>query len=79
MKKPFKFAYGFKSNFKSINECFSRLEGCIQSRPKIKIKKFPSFVNELLPPSKTISLKGFPIIYTLKQKDIHDYDPRCII
>ena len=66
MKKPFKFAYGFKSNCTPINERFSKLEGCLHSRPKVKGKTFPTFGNEFLPPPKTISLTGYPIIYPLK-------------
>ena len=34
-KKPFEFAYGFKSHCTSINENFSKLEGCLQSLPNI--------------------------------------------
>ena len=79
MKKPFYFAHGFKSHCTSINECFSKLEGCLNSRPNIKRKIFPIFGNEFLPPSKTISLTGFPVISTLKQKDICDYNPICIM
>ena len=37
-------------------------------------KTFPPFGNEFLPPSKTISLTGFPIIYPFKYKDICNYD-----
>ena len=77
--KPFELAYGFKSHCTYINERFSKLEGCLQSRPKIMRKKFPPFGNEFLPPSKTISLTGCPIIYPLKHKYLCDYYPRCIM
>ena len=79
IKKPFEFVYGFKSHCTSINECFYKLEGCLQLRPNIKRKTFPPFGNEFLPPSKTISLTCWPIIYPLKQKDLCDYYPSCII
>ena len=79
MKKPFEFAYGFKSHCTFINKRFSKWEGCLQSRPNIKRTTFPPFGNEFLPPSKTISLTGFPIIYPFKYKDICNYDPRCLM
>ena len=40
---------------------------------------FPPFGNEFLSPSKNIILKGHPIIYPLKQKDICDYNTRCLM
>ena len=46
-KKPFELAYGFKSNFTSMNERFSNLEYFLQSIPKIQRKIFPPFGNEL--------------------------------
>ena len=52
MKKPFDFAYGFKSHCISINERFSKLEVCLHSIRKNKIKTFLPFGNELLSPSK---------------------------
>ena len=52
MKKTFKFAYGFKSHYTSINERFSRLESCLRSIPKNKINTLPPFGNKCLPPSK---------------------------
>ena len=52
MKKPFDFAYEFKSQCTSINERFYKLEGCLHSIPKNKIKTFTPFGNEFLPPSK---------------------------
>ena len=61
MKKPVEFLYGFKSHCTSINEYFSKLEACLHSRPKINRKTFPTFGNEFLPPSRTISLTGYPI------------------
>ena len=79
MKKLFEFAYGFKSHCTSITEHFSKLEGCLHSIPKNNNKIFPPFGNEFLPPSKNISLTNCVIMYQLKQKDICDYDPRCIV
>ena len=52
MKKPYEFAYGFKSHCTSISERLSKLEGCLNSIRKNKMKKFPPFGNEFLPPSK---------------------------
>ena len=43
------------------------------------MNKFPLFGNEFLPQSKNITLIYFPIIHLLKQKDICDCDPRCIV
>ena len=43
------------------------------------MKTFPPFGNELLPPSKNISLTDCPIMYPLKQKYLCYYDPRCIM
>ena len=68
-----------KSHSTSINEILSKLEGCLHSRRKNKIRTFPPFVNEFLPPSKNIPLTDLPIMYPLKQKDLYDYDPRCIM
>ena len=79
MEKPFDFAYGFKSYCKSINERFSKLEGFLRSRPNINRNIFTPFGNQFLPPSKTFPLKGYPILYPLKQKDLCYYDPRCIM
>ena len=79
MEKPFAFAYGFKAHCTSINERFSKLEGCLRSIRKIKIKKFPPFGNELLSPSKHISLTACLIMHPSKQKYICDYYHRCII
>ena len=78
MKKPFELVYGFKSHLTSINERFSKLEKFLQSRQKIQRNIFPQFINEFLPQSKN-SLTGSPIIYPLKQKDLCDYNTRCII
>ena len=78
-EEPFEFAYGFKSHCTFINECSSKLEVCLNLRRKNNIKTFSPFGNEFLPPSKNISLTAFPIMYPLKQKDICDYDIRCIM
>ena len=71
--------YGFKSQCICINERFSKLKGFIHSRQKNKLKKFPPLVNEFLPPSKNITLTNYNIMYPMKQKNICDYDPRCIM
>ena len=71
--------YGFKSQCTSINERFPKLEVCLHSRRKNKSKTFPPIGNELSPPSKNITLTNDHIIYPMKQKDICDYDPRCIM
>ena len=78
-KKPFGLAYGFKSHCTSINERFYELEDCLQSRPNNQNKIIPTFCYELLPPSRNIILKGRPILYPLKQKDLCDYNPTCIM
>ena len=40
---------------------------------------FAPFGNAFLPSSKNTLLKGYPILYPLKQKDICDYNPICIM
>ena len=75
MKKPFELVYGFKPHYTSINERLSKLEDFLQYRPKIQKKIFTPFGNEFLPPSKNIYLTGCPIIYTMKHKEICNYDP----
>ena len=62
-KKTFEIAYRFKAHCTSINGRFSKSEGCLQSRTNIKKNTLPQFGNEFLPPSKTISLTCYPIIY----------------
>ena len=71
--------YGIKSHCTSITERFSKLEGCLHSRPKNISKTFPPFGNGLLPPSKNKFPEIFPYYDPLKQKDLCDYDPRCIM
>ena len=71
--------YGFKYQCRSINEILSKLEGCLHSRQKNKLKIFPPLGNEFLPPSKNITLTYYHIMYTMKHKDICDYDHRCIM
>ena len=66
MKKKHDFMYGFKPKFTSNNEQLFKLEGCLHSRRKNKIKKFPPFGNEFFTLIKNISLKAFPIMYPLK-------------
>ena len=43
------------------------------------MKTFPPFDNEFLPPSKNITLTDYYIMYPMKQRDICNYYPRCII
>ena len=71
--------YGFNSQCTSINEQLSKLEGFLHSRRKNKSKTFPPLGNEFLPPSENITLTNYHIMYPMKQKDICDYDPRCIM
>ena len=47
MEKQHYNLYGFKSQCKSINERFSKLEGCLNSRRKYGSKTFPPLKNEL--------------------------------
>ena len=69
---------GFKSQCKSINERISKLEVYLHSR-KNKSKKFSPLQNEFLTPFKKITLKSNHFIFPMKNKDICDYDPRCIM
>ena len=78
-KKQFDLAYELKSHCKSINEFFSRLEDCLQSRQKDQRNIFPTFGNEFLPPSRNITLKGLTIICPSKHKDICDYNTICLM
>ena len=78
MKKQNRIQYGFKSQCTSINERVSKLEVYPHSR-KNQSKAFPPLENELLPPSKNITLKRNHFIFPMKNKDICDYDPRCIM
>ena len=79
MKKQFELAYGFKSNSTSINGHLSKLEDFVHSRQKHQRNIFTPIGNELLTPSKNISLKGCPILYPLKHNDLWGYDPICLI
>ena len=62
-----------------MNELIYKLKGYLYPRPNNKINTFPPFGNEFLPPSKNISFTVCPIIYPLKNNDIYDYDPKCIM
>ena len=64
--------YGFKSQCTYINELFPKLEGCLHSIRKNKLKTFPPFGNEFLPPSKNITWIDYHIMYPMKQKDLCD-------
>ena len=78
MKKQNSIQSGFKSQCTSINERISRLEVYLHSR-KNKLKKFPLLQNDFLPPSKNFTLNRNHFIFPMKNKDIGDYDPRCIM
>ena len=79
MKKRHYFLYGIKSQCASINERLSKLEACINSIRKNKLKTFTPLGNECLHPSKNITQKNDHISYPMKQKDLCDYNPRCIM
>ena len=69
---------GFKSQCTSINERVSKLKVYLHSR-KNKSKSLQPLQNEFLPPSKKITSENNYFIFPMKNKDICDYDPRCII
>ena len=79
MKKPFELVYGFKLHCTSVNDHLSKLEDCLRSRPNIHKNIFPPFGNEFLPTSRNILLTGRPILYSLKQKHLCDYNTGCIM
>ena len=78
MKKQNDIQYVFKPQCTYINELFSKMEGCLNSRQN-KSKTFPPLENEFLPPSKNITLKRNHFIYPMKNKDLCEYDPRFIM
>ena len=67
IKKLLEVGYGFKSNYFSINESFTKFQGCCQSRRTKNKLIFSSFGNGFVPSSKHIILKGQPILYSLKK------------
>ena len=69
---------GFNYQCTSINERIYKLEVYLHSR-KNKSKTFSPLQNEFLPPSKKITLKINHFIFPMKNKDICDYDPICIM
>ena len=79
MKKSHDFIYGFKSQCTPIHDLIYKLEGFLRSIQKNKSKTFSPFGNEFLPTSKNITLTDNHIMYPMRQKDICDYDPRCIM
>ena len=79
MKEPHDFMYGFNYQCTSINEILSKLEGFLHSIRKNKSKTFPPLDNEFLHPSKNTTLTNYHIMYPMKQKDLFDYDPICIM
>ena len=78
MKKQNLIQSGFKSQCTSINERISKLEVYLHSR-KNKSKTFSPLPNDFLSPSKKITLKSNDFIFPMKNGDIWDYDPRCIM
>ena len=78
MKKLIGIQLVFKSNCTSINKKLYKLEVYLQSR-KIKSNTFAPLQKVFLPPSKTIILKKSNTLFPMKNKDICDNDPRCII
>ena len=78
MKKQNRIQSGFKSQCTSIIERISKLEIYLHSR-KNKSKTFSPLQNDFLPPFKKITWKSNHFIFPMKNKDICDYDPRCII
>ena len=78
MKKQNLIHSGFKSQCISINEQISKLEVYLHSR-KNKSKTFAPLQKEFLAPSKKITLKSNHFIFPMKNKDICDYNPRCIM
>ena len=78
MKKENRIQSVFKSNCPSINESLKKLEVYLQSR-KIKSNRFSPLQKDFLPPSKIITLKKSNTIFPMKNKDLCDYDHRCIM
>ena len=78
MKKQNRIQLVFKSQCPSINERLYKLEVHLHSR-KMKSKTFSPLQSFFLPPSKTINLKKNHFIFPMKNKDIRDYDTRCIM
>ena len=78
MKKQNLIQSGFKSQCTYINEQISKLEKYLHSR-KTNSKTFSPLLNDFLPLSKNITLKSNHFIFPMKNKDICDYDHRCIM
>ena len=78
MKKENHIQLVFKSNCTSINERLYKLEVYLQSR-KIKSNTFTPLQKVFLPPSKKITLKKSNTTFPMKNKDLCDNDPRCIM
>ena len=76
---PHDFTYGFNYQCTSINKRLCKLKCSLHSIQKNKSKTFTPLGNELLPPSKNYTMKNYHIVYPMKQKDICDYDPICIM
>ena len=68
----------FKFNCPSINERLHKLEVYLQPR-KIKSNTFSPLQKNFLTPSKRITLKKNNTIFPMKDKDLCDHDPRCIM
>ena len=78
IKKQNRIQLVFKSQHTYINERLYKLDIRLHSR-RIKSKTFSPLQNNFLPPSKKITLKSNHFIFPMKNKDICDYDPRCIM
>ena len=77
-KKENRIQLVFKSNCTSINKRLYKLEVHLKLI-NIKSNTFAPLQKVFLPPSKTITLKKSHIIFPMKNKDICDNDPRCIM
>ena len=78
MKKQNRIQLVFKSQCTSMNKRLSNLEVHLHSR-NIKSNTLSPLQNIFLPPSKQITLKSNHFTFPMKDKDICDYDPRCIM
>ena len=68
----------FKSKCTPIKERLYKLEGHLKSR-NIQSKTFAPLQSFFKPPLQKITLKKSHNIFSMKDKDICDNDPRCIV
>ena len=78
MKKGNCIQSDFKFNCPSINQRLNKLEVHLQSS-KTKQNTFSPLQKDFLPPSKKIILKKNHTLFPMKNKDLCDHDPRCIM